>query len=95
MAMDGKVLRQGTNGWACVPDGPSPGVDPMCVDKGGMAWVFLASHGTLYRPCALKVLCPQRQSRSREMLEMFIAEARAAGATRLAIATRQRTEAAR
>jgi serine/threonine-protein kinase len=46
--------------------------------KGGMAWVFLASHGTLYRPCALKILSPQRQERSREMLELFIAEARAA-----------------
>src|SRR5204863_8098361 len=28
-----KVLKQGTNGWTCVPDGPSPGVDPMCCDK--------------------------------------------------------------
>jgi hypothetical protein len=33
-----KVLRQGTNGWTCLPDGPSPGVDPMCLDKNGMAW---------------------------------------------------------
>lgn len=46
--------------------------------KGGMAWVFLASHQTLFRPCALKILCPQRPQRGREMLDMFIAEARAA-----------------
>ena len=32
------VLREGTNGWTCVPDGPSPGVDPMCLDKNGMEW---------------------------------------------------------
>ncbi len=32
------VIRPGTNGWTCFPDGPSPGVDPMCLDKGGMAW---------------------------------------------------------
>lgn len=34
-----KPLRQGTNGWTCLPDGPSPGVDPMCVDPNGMEWV--------------------------------------------------------
>ena len=33
-----KVLRPGTNGWTCFPDGPSPGVDPMCLDKNGMEW---------------------------------------------------------
>lgn len=33
-----KVLRKGTNAWTCIPDGPSPGVDPMCLDKNGMAW---------------------------------------------------------
>jgi hypothetical protein len=33
-----KVLKPGTNGWTCIPDGPSPGVDPMCVDKNGMEW---------------------------------------------------------
>jgi hypothetical protein len=33
-----KVLRPGTNGWTCFPDSPSPGVDPMCVDKNGMDW---------------------------------------------------------
>ena len=32
-----KELRKGTNGWTCIPDGPSPGVDPMCVDKNDEA----------------------------------------------------------
>jgi hypothetical protein len=33
-------LRAGTNGWTCIPDEPStPGLDPMCIDKNGMAWV--------------------------------------------------------
>jgi hypothetical protein len=32
------VLRPGTNGWTCLPDGPSPGVDPMCLDKNGFEW---------------------------------------------------------
>ena len=34
-----KVLKKGTNGWTCVPDGPSPGVDPMCLDENGMLWM--------------------------------------------------------
>jgi hypothetical protein len=33
-----KVIRPGTNGWTCIPDGPSPGVDPMCLDQAGIAW---------------------------------------------------------
>jgi hypothetical protein len=41
-----KVLKQGTNGWTCVPDGPSPGVDPMCVDKNGMGWMDAWMHKT-------------------------------------------------
>jgi len=39
-----KVLRKGTNGWTCLPDGPSPGVDPMCLDKNGMAWADAWMH---------------------------------------------------
>jgi hypothetical protein len=32
----GKVLRQGTNGWVCMPDNPEvPNNTPMCLDK---AW---------------------------------------------------------
>ena len=42
VAMDAKMqmrtLRKGTNGWTCMPDGPSPGVDPMCLDKNGLEW---------------------------------------------------------
>lgn len=34
-----KVLRQGTNGWTCLPDDPgSPGNDPQCLDKNGLEW---------------------------------------------------------
>src|SRR5437762_10495003 len=35
-----KELRQGTNGWTCVPDDPSsPGNDPMCLDANAMEWL--------------------------------------------------------
>jgi hypothetical protein len=35
-----RTLRQGTNGWTCIPDNPAtPGPDPMCMDKGAMDWV--------------------------------------------------------
>jgi len=31
---DGKVLRQGSNGWTCLPDIPdNGGTDPWCVDQ--------------------------------------------------------------
>ena len=41
VAMDAKggmrTLREGTNGFTCMPDEPStPGPDPMCVDKASM-----------------------------------------------------------
>lgn len=37
---DMKVIRQGTNGWTCMPDvAHTPGTDPMCLDKNGMEWV--------------------------------------------------------
>lgn len=44
MAMDAngtmRTLRQGTNGFTCIPDAPAtPGPDPMCADKAAMAWV--------------------------------------------------------
>jgi len=36
-----RTLREGTNGWTCMPDYPaSPGVDPMCVDPNGMEWAM-------------------------------------------------------
>jgi serine/threonine-protein kinase len=46
--------------------------------KGGMAWVFRATHSTLLRPCAIKVLCPELRQKGRDLLEMFLSEARAA-----------------
>jgi hypothetical protein len=38
---DGKLrtLRQGKGAFTCMPDDPNtPGTDPMCLDKNGMAW---------------------------------------------------------
>src|SRR5258707_5402208 len=38
-----RVLRQGTNGWTCMPDVPGrPQHDPMCVDETMMKW-FMAT----------------------------------------------------
>jgi hypothetical protein len=42
MGADGKMrtLRQGTNGFTCMPDSPAtPGPDPMCMDQASMGWV--------------------------------------------------------
>lgn len=34
-----KTLRNGTNGWTCMPDNPqTPGKDPMCMDANAMKW---------------------------------------------------------
>ena len=34
-----KHLREGSNGWTCMPDVPTtPGTDPMCVDTNGLEW---------------------------------------------------------
>ena len=46
--------------------------------KGGMAWVFLATHNQLHRPCAIKVLCPELRSQDDEFVQLFIDEARSA-----------------
>jgi hypothetical protein len=36
-----KTLREGTNGWWCMPDAPStPGPDPMCGDANAMEWAM-------------------------------------------------------
>lgn len=48
------------------------------VGKGGMAWVFRATHETLHRVCAIKVLCPVLRESDDEFLQLFISEARAA-----------------
>ena len=37
--MQPRTLREGTNGWTCLPDMPhTPGPDPMCLDRNGLAW---------------------------------------------------------
>lgn len=34
-----KILREGGNGWTCMPDNPAtPGPDPMCMDRNASAW---------------------------------------------------------
>lgn len=34
-----KVIRQGSNGWTCMPDSPTtPGPDPMCMDANAAKW---------------------------------------------------------
>ena len=34
-----KVVRQGKNGWTCMPDNPgTPGHDPMCMDDNALKW---------------------------------------------------------
>ena len=39
MDWENNVLREGTNGWTCMPNRPStPGPDPMCFDEVAMAW---------------------------------------------------------
>lgn len=35
-----RTLRQGSNGFTCMPDDPgSPGPDPMCLDANAMEWL--------------------------------------------------------
>jgi eukaryotic-like serine/threonine-protein kinase len=48
--------------------------------RGGMGWVFLARHGELHRPCALKILSPHLAERDPEYLERFRNEGRATAA---------------
>ena len=39
-----RTLRQGSNGWTCMPDSPaSPGQDPMCLDQNAMEWAARGS----------------------------------------------------
>jgi serine/threonine-protein kinase len=46
--------------------------------RGGMGWVFLARHGALERPCALKILSPHLVERDPDYLDRFRNEGRAA-----------------
>jgi hypothetical protein len=42
----GRVLRQGTNGWTCMPDvAGRPQHDPMCVDETMMKWLMATLAG--------------------------------------------------
>jgi hypothetical protein len=42
----GRVLRQGTNGWTCLPDIPGrPQHNPMCVDETMMKWLMATLAG--------------------------------------------------
>jgi hypothetical protein len=52
----GRMLRQGSNGWTCMPDVPGrPQHNPMCVDETMMKW-FTA---TLEQPasCGTQISC--------------------------------------
>lgn len=48
--------------------------------QGGMARVYLATHTTLERLCAIKVLRPRTLARDDQAVESFLAEARSAAA---------------
>ena len=34
----GNVLKEGSNGYTCLPDDPRPGNSPMCLDAGWLGW---------------------------------------------------------
>ena len=39
MEMDGSLLREGSNGWTCMPGVPPNFENPMCVDAAWMKWL--------------------------------------------------------
>jgi hypothetical protein len=42
----GRILRQGNNGWTCMPDFPGrPQHDPMCADETMMKWIMASLAG--------------------------------------------------
>ena len=42
-----RTLRQGSNGFTCMPDDPgTPGPDPMCLDANGMEWLHALMNKT-------------------------------------------------
>ena len=43
---DGNVLREGSNGYTCLPDNPDePGNSPMCLDETWLAWAHAWMNG--------------------------------------------------
>ena len=47
------VVRQGSNGWTCMPDSPAtPGPDPMCADANAMKWADAWIHRKAPPPSA-------------------------------------------
>lgn len=38
MDWEGNTLREGTNGWVCMPDPPNIEAAPMCLDEAWQAW---------------------------------------------------------
>ena len=43
---DGNILREGTNGWTCLPDNPgTPGTDPWCADASWMNFLDAMMNG--------------------------------------------------
>jgi hypothetical protein len=44
--MHGRLLREGDNGWTCMPDVPGrPQHDPMCMDETTMQWLMATQAG--------------------------------------------------
>ena len=40
-----RVLREGSNGWTCMPDRPAPRHNPMCADQTMMKWMMAMTVG--------------------------------------------------
>ena len=54
---NGRVLRQGTNGWTCMPDVPGrPQHNPMCMDETMMKWFMATLAGK--KPTSIALDCP-------------------------------------
>ena len=49
MDSNGKILREGSNGWTCMPGTPpNDNVNPMCVDKAWQKWLKAYMEKTPY-----------------------------------------------
>jgi hypothetical protein len=40
-----RVLREGSNGWTCMPDRPAPSHNPACADQTMMKWMMAIMAG--------------------------------------------------